>query len=144
MLSSFLFAACKSIDPLPPQDLIIEPTIPKPKPSTINIPIELNLDSYFKEADKSIPKKFSGGENACEGLSYKYELNRDAIKFNTFSSGIEYATSVNYNLDLSYCPKCTDIFNEKGNCIVPRFFGSCGINEPLKRADISFSSAIEL
>jgi hypothetical protein len=28
VLSSFLFAACKSIDPLPPQDLIIEPTIP--------------------------------------------------------------------------------------------------------------------
>ena len=144
LLSSFLFSACKSIDPLPPQDLIIEPTIPKSKPSTINIPIELNLDNYFKEADKSIPKKFSGGESTCEGLSYKYELNRDAIKFNTFSSGIEYATSVNYNLDLSYCPKCTDIFNEKGNCIVPRFFGSCGINEPLKRADISFSSAIEL
>ncbi|MFM7662578.1 MAG: DUF4403 family protein, partial [Bacteroidota bacterium] len=26
---------------------------------------------------------------------------------------------------------------------VPRFFGSCGINEPLRRADISFSSTID-
>ena len=56
VLSSFLFAACKSIDPLPPQDLIIEPTIPKPKPSTINIPIELNLIVISKKQINLSPK----------------------------------------------------------------------------------------
>lgn len=144
ILILLLLSSCKSIEPLPPQNQIVEPSISKPKVSAISIPIEVNLDTYFKEADKAIPKVFTGGEKLCEGLSYNYELNRDPIKFNTFSSGIEYTTTVNYKLDLSYCPKCTDIFNDKGNCIVPRFFGSCGINESLRRADISFSTALEL
>ena len=139
-----ILSACKTIEPLPPQNQIVEPSISKSKASSITIPIEVDLESYFKEADKSIPKIFTGGESTCEGLSYTYELNREPIKFNTFPSGIEYKTTVNYKLDLSYCPKCTDLFNDKGNCIVPRFFGSCGINEPLRRADISFSTALEL
>ena len=137
-------SSCKSIEPLPPQNQIVEPSIGKSKASAISIPIEVNLDTYFKEADKSIPKVFTGGEKLCEGLSYNYELNRDPIKFKTFNSGIEYTTTVNYKLDLSYCPKCTDLFNDKGNCIVPRFFGSCGINESLRRADISFTTELEL
>ena len=140
----FLISGCKTIVPLAPADKLIEPSISKPKPSSINVPIEVNLGSYFNQADKSIPKTFSGKESACEGLSYSYELNREALKFNTISTGIEYTTTVNYKLDLSYCPKCTDLFNDKGNCIVPRFFGSCGINESLRRADISFSTSVEL
>ena len=143
ILALFL-AACKSIEPIPPSSKPIEPTISKAKASSITIPIEVNLDNYFSLADKSIPTKFTGGVSACEGLTYNYELNRDQIKFSTIPNGIEYSTSVNYKLDLSYCPKCTDLFNDKGNCIVPRFFGSCGIKEPLRRADISFSSSIGL
>ena len=108
-----ILSACKTIEPLPPQNQIIEPSISKSKASSITIPIEVDLESYFKEADKSIPKIFTGGESACEGLSYTYELNREPIKFNTFHSGIEYKTTVNYKLDLSYCPKCTDLFNDK-------------------------------
>lgn len=137
-------SSCKTIEPLPPQNRIVDPIKSTSKVSSISIPIEVNLENYFGLADKSIPKLFTGNESNCEGLSYNYELNRDAINFNTFSSGIEYSTTVNYKLDLSYCPKCTNFFNDKGNCIVPRFFGSCGINEPLRRADISFSTALEL
>jgi hypothetical protein len=139
-----IFSACKSIEPIPPKIKLLEPTISKAKTSSISIPIEVNLENYFSLADKSIPKTFSGGVSSCEGLSYNYELNRDLISFTTIPTGIEYSTSVNYKLDLSYCPKCTDLFDKNGNCIVPRFFGSCGINEPLRRADISFSSNLRL
>lgn len=144
ILLFLILTACKSIEPIPPASKPVEPTISKAKASSITIPIEVNLENYFSLADKSIPTKFTGGVSACEGLTYNYELNRDLIKFSTIPSGIEYSTTVNYKLDLSYCPKCTDIFNDKGNCIVPRFFGSCGINEPLRRADISFSSGLVL
>ena len=144
MIITLFLTACKSIEPIPPISKTIEPTISKAAASSITLPIEVNLDNYFSLANKSIPTKYTGSETACEGLSYNYELIRDQIKFSTIPTGIEYSTSVNYNLDLSYCPKCTELFNEKGNCIVPRFFGSCGINEPLRRADISFISSISL
>jgi len=139
-----ILTGCKSIDPLPPEEKIIDPPIKTASLSYLSIPIELNLKNSFVEAEKDIPKTFSGKQNSCEGLSYTYRLNRDAIQFKTNTNGLDFSTSLKYSLDLSYCPKCTDLFSKEGNCVVPRFFGSCGINEPLRKASISFSSKINI
>jgi len=138
----FLFG-CKTIEPQSPQSNLLEPIISQPKMSMLNIPVEVKLESYFGQVNNSIPTKFVGGESACEGLSYQYELNREDILFNTQSFGIDFSTTINYKLNLNYCLKCTDLINDNGNCVVPRIFGSCGNNEPLRKADISLSSTID-
>lgn len=140
----FLLLGCKSIEPLPPIEKIIDPPISQPKTSYISIPVELNLKSSFNEAEKSIPNSFSGKESSCVGLSYSYKMNRDSIKFSTNASGISFSTKLKYALDLSYCPKCTDWFSNAGTCVVPRLTGSCGIGEPLRNASISFSSKMSI
>lgn len=143
-LFGLLLVSCKSIEPLAPSEKIIDPPISVAKASYLSIPIEINLESYFKSAETSIPKSFSGNQKACEGLSYSYQLKREPISFKTNSFGLDFSTNLAYSLDLSYCPSCTSLFNKEGNCIVPRFFGSCGIKEPMRSAAISFATKLEM
>jgi hypothetical protein len=136
--------SCKSIEPLAPSEKIIDPPISVAKASYLSIPIEITLESYYKSAESSIPTSFSGKEKNCEGLSYTYQLKRDPISFKTNTVGLDFSTKVAYSLDLSYCPKCTYLFNNEGNCVVPRFFGSCGIKEPMRSASLSFATKLEM
>ena len=146
--SFFLFGlflvSCKSIEPLAPSEKIIDPPISVAKASYLSIPIEITLESYYKSAESSIPTSFSGKEKNCEGLSYTYQLKRDPILFKTNAQGLDFSTHLSYSLDLSYCPKCTNLFSNEGNCLVPRFFGSCGIKEPMRSASISFATKLEM
>jgi hypothetical protein len=139
-----ILIGCKSIEPLPPEEKIIDPPIKKAKLSYLSIPVDMNLKNSFSDAEKNIPKKFLGEEKSCEGLSYTYEMNRNAIQFNTNSNGLDFSTDIQYSLKLSYCPKCTDIFSDQGNCVVPRFYGSCGVNESKRKASISFSNKLSV
>jgi hypothetical protein len=141
MLFSIL-VGCKSIEPLPPEEKIIDPPIKTAKLSFLSIPVEMSLKNSFSEAEKNIPKKFVGEEKSCEGLSYTYQINRNPIQFKTNTNGLDFSTDIEYSLKLSYCPKCTDIFSDKENCIVPRFYGSCGVNESMRKATISFSNKL--
>ena len=143
-LFGLLLVSCKSIEPLAPSEKIIDPPISVAKASYLSIPIEINLESYYKSAESSIPKSFSGKEKNCEGLSYTYQLKRDPVLFKTNAQGLDFSTNLSYSLDLSYCPKCTNLFSNEGNCVVPRFFGSCGINEPMRSASISFATKLEM
>jgi len=143
-LFGFFLVGCKSIEPLPPTETIIDPPISEAIASYLSIPIEINLENYYKSAESSIPTSFSGKEKNCEGLSYTYQLKRDPILFKTNAVGLDFSTKVAYSLDLSYCLKCTDVFSNEGNCIVPRFFGSCGINEPMRSASLSFATKLEM
>jgi hypothetical protein len=143
-LCGVLFVGCKSIEPLAPTETIIDPPISVAKASYLSIPIEINLESYYKSAESSIPTSFSGKEKNCEGLSYTYQLKRDPILFKTNAQGLDFSTNLSYSLDLSYCPKCTNLFSNEGNCVVPRFFGSCGIKKPMRSASISFATKLEM
>ena len=49
-----------------------------------------------------------------------------------------------YSLKLNYCPQCTDLFNKNGNCIIPRVYVSCGINEPLRKIQIDYKTEIKI
>ena len=51
------------------------------KESTIYLPIKINLQPYFNETEKSLPKTFNGKEDNCSGVSYSYKFTRNPIEF---------------------------------------------------------------
>jgi len=146
VLVLFVFAlfSCGSIKPEAPVKSEIELNIPSQSVSSIKIPIKVDLKPYFIETDKSIPYRFKGSDQACEGISYSYKFFREAIKFNGVNNQIFFEVNGKYSLKLNYCPQCTSLFNDKGNCIVPRIYSSCGVKEPLRKIEVGYATRIGL
>ena len=139
-----LLAGCGQIKPVAPEVMITKPGPGKQVASVINIPIQVELKSYFGEADKSVPNTFEGKEENCEGTSYAYVFKREPISFTGKGSDLQFDIDGKYALRMNYCPQCTDMFSNEGHCIVPRIFASCGINEPMRRIAISYTSRFEI
>jgi hypothetical protein len=143
IITFFLFS-CGSIKPEQPLNEFQDaPKINQPI-SSIVVPIKINLTPYLKETENSIPKKFSGKEENCEGVSFSYIFYRDPIKFNGNKNMLTFDIDGKYSLKLNYCPKCTELFDNKGNCLVPRLFVSCGINEPLRKIKIGYKTELSI
>lgn len=142
VLFGLSFSACKQIAPLAPvndaQDI---PPIEQPV-SQIIVPVELSLTSYFKQIDESVDQEFNGGQQQCEGVSYNYHFQRKPIKFSANNKKISYDVAGEYWIKMSYCPKCTDVFSSKPTCISPRIPFSCGINEPMRKMELQYSTSI--
>lgn len=136
--------SCKSIVAKAP--LAVASTVPEiiQQPSQINVPIKIDLTPYLKEAEKSIPMNFKGQESQCEGVSFSYDFDRKPIQFNGQDSHLFYTINGHYALKINYCPKCTELFDEKGSCISPRVYVSCGVNEEKRKLSITYSSQIRL
>ena len=67
--------SCKTITiDLPVPDFKVVAELSAPEPSFLSLQTELALKPYLKEADKSLDKKFSGGEDPCEGIQYNYQI----------------------------------------------------------------------
>ncbi len=137
-------AGCRSIQPEIPEEKVT--TIPQitPKESLISLPLKINLEPYFKDTEKSLPKKFQGKEEQCEDVSYEYTFYRDPIKFKGMGEYLYYEVDGKYALKLNYCPECTSLFNSKGNCIVPRIYVSCGVGEPLRKVSVGYTTKIKI
>lgn len=143
---SFLFfllltvSSCKSIEPAAP---VLQPqAVPSPPiaASSLSIPIEIDLKPYFTLADKQVDTRFTGGESPCEGVSYNYYFERDALKLS--GKNTEVTTEVNgrYKIQMAYCAKCTGMFSSTPVCLSPIIPFSCGINEPMRKIRLSFIS----
>lgn len=133
---------CKSIQPEAPiNDFVPIPPIEQPV-SHIIFPVELSLVPYFKNIDQSIDKEFNGGEQQCAGVSYNYHFQRNPISFTAENKKISYDIAGEYWIKMSYCPSCTDVFSSKSNCISPRIPFSCGVNEPLRKMELQYSTTI--
>lgn len=140
----FILSSCKTIVVDQPSVQVVErPQIVQPV-STIHVPVQLNLKPYFDQIEQSIPKKIKGSEQNCEGVSYSYEMFRKPIEFSGRQNQLDYNVRANYSLKLNYCPSCTFTFNSDGNCIIPRVYATCGVNEQLRGMEISYSSAISI
>lgn len=114
------------------------------KVSTIHVPIEVNLKNYLTEAEKQTPKKFEDEKQACEGVSFWYKLERNHLEFDGKENQLLLNLSGKYAIKINYCPKCTGLFSDKENCIVPRVYASCGINEPMRKIKVSTSTALSV
>ena len=140
-----ILCSCGALEPTAPE--IIVKTVPfiiQPA-STVVVPIKINLTPYFKDTDKSIPKKFTGKEENCEDVSFSYFFQRDPIVFTGSGNSILFDIDGRYSLNINYCAKCTDLFSAQPHCITPRLYVSCGNNgEPMRKVAVGYTTVIKL
>ena len=141
---SVLTGCATAINPEMPEINITEASIPEQEVSSIKIPIKINLAPYFEETNASVPSKFMGDEQVCEGVSYTYKFLRDEIKFNGIGSKLQFDVDGKYSLYLNYCPQCTELFDNDGSCIVPRIYVSCGVDEPMRKVHVGYDTQIKV
>ena len=115
------------------KDFSVQPT------SVVNIPVTLDLSQFYKEAEASISKTYSGKEEPCQGLRYSYQFTRTPIQFNGESDKINIAFRGAYKMNMAYCAACA--FDR---CVVPAPAASCGVDEPERRLDIGFAMSYQL
>ncbi len=135
--------SCKTIQPIEPTISYATTNYVQP-PSLITLPIEIQLDNYLKTAEKNIPTTFKDDKQQCEGVSVSYVFERNPIEIGSATNKLLLELSGKYGIKISYCPKCTNLLNENGNCIVPRVSASCGMNEPMRKIKISTSTALTI
>ena len=141
VFTSLIFFGCSTIKTSEPLVSVREiPLIVQPK-STLNLPISINLRTYFEDVEKSIPKKMEGDETFCEGVSYSYKLNRSPIKFSGKLNELSYDIPCEYALKLNYCPTCHGLFSDS-SCVVPRVYASCGVGEAMRKMEVGYTSKI--
>jgi hypothetical protein len=136
--------SCGSIKPKVPVISITEVSLPEQKVSFIYLPIEVNLDPYLKMAEKELPNNFKGKVDNCEGYNYTYSFDRKPLKIEGKGQEIEYNVPGSYLLYLNYCPKCTNLFDVKGTCVIPRIYASCGVDESKRRIELSFATKFKV
>lgn len=137
-------SACKTIAPAEPQ---LQPTLAPPieqEPSTILLPVDVDLTPYYALADKQVPMKFDGGEHPCEGVAFDYHFVRDPMKLAAVNNEVTIDVSGKYWIKMSYCPNCSDLVTAKPICVTPRIPFSCGIDEPMRKIEIQYQSVVQL
>jgi hypothetical protein len=139
-----MLPACGTITPNEPKVSVTNPVPEKQEVSIIDIPIQVELKPYFKQADAAVPSKFTGKEEHCEGTSYSYAFERSPIEFEGKGNDLQFKIDGKYALKINYCPNCTDMFDSKGSCVIPRLYASCGVGEPLRKIAIAYTSSFEL
>jgi hypothetical protein len=139
-----LFLACRSIQPEAPVSDIVQPPLNDQPLSTLVIPISINLTSYFKEVEKSLPYNFKDSDQKCEGISYAYNFFRKPLQFEGRQDFLDFNIKGKYNLKLNYCPTCTDLFTSENNCVIPRVYVSCGISEPMRNVELGYTSTFSI
>jgi hypothetical protein len=139
-----LLMSCKQIAPIAPAIQVEKPLPPKQPVSVIDVPIHIELKSYFKQADEQVPAKFEGKEQKCEGTSFSYVFERAPLQIKGKGNELQFDIAGKYALKMNYCPQCTDLFDDKGNCVLPRLYASCGVGEPMRKIEISYKTAFDL
>ncbi len=140
----FVIASCKTIQtyPPPPEFRLVE-DLSSSEPSFLNIQTQVSLKPYLDEAEKSLEYKFWGSEKTCQGVSYNYGFERSPIDFKLSDDEVSYTIDGKFNLYLSYCPGCHELFGDE-QCIIPRITASCGVNEPKRKVQLSYTSKVAI
>lgn len=138
------FVSCRTVKTaLPDTEVKSIPPIEN-KFSTISLPIEIDLTPYLNDVEKSLDKTFRGKEDNCSGVSYSYRFERNPIKFDGKGALLNYEVSGKYALNLNYCPECTFLFDDKGSCVVPRVYASCGVGEPMRKVKVAYATKVDV
>ena len=138
------FTSCKDIETVVPENFVEPYPALNAEVSSITIPIEMDLSSYLKAADKEVPHSLTGKNEQCEGVSTFYSIKRDDIKFSGSGNKMGYEVDGQLKLKINYCPKCQTLTDEKGSCIIPRVYVSCGDNEPMRKFKVKYSTTVKV
>lgn len=144
LLMGCFLTSCKAIETAVPENFVEPYPALNNEVSAITIPVEIDLSSYLKAAEKEIPKSYSGKNEQCEGVSTTYSIKRDDIKFSGSGNKIGYEVDGLLKLKINYYPKCQTLTDEKGSCIIPRVHVSCGENEPMRKFSLKYSTAVKV
>lgn len=136
--------ACGSIVPQQPQITATTPLEIPARTGAVKLPIEIDLAPYLNIVEKDLPKTFTGSEDNCDGVSFKYYFKREPIVFSGNQSTMAYNVNGEYNIRANYCAKCGEAFGSGPFCLTPRVYVSCGVGEPLRRIQIGFESKISI
>jgi len=139
-----LLYSCKTLQPLAPSGTAANiPNITQPV-SNVEVPVTVDLKSYFVQAENSVPNKYSDNQQPCQGLRYNYTFTRTPFTITGANNVVNLKFTGSYGFTASYCPKCATILSSGPQCITPVVSAQCGVGEPLRRMEISYQSTINV
>lgn len=144
-LLSLLLYSCATTKPLAPAKAAADiPKLVQPV-SNIDVPVTVDLKSYFVQAENSVPTKYSDNQQPCEGLRYFYTFTRTPFMITGSNNVINLKFIGSYGFNASYCAKCSSMFGSGQQCIVPVVSAQCGMSgEPPRRMEISYQTTINV
>jgi len=99
LVTLFLYS-CKTIEAVQPEVSNQPIPVSEQNSSIITVPIEMNLKPYFDDVEKNTPKKFTGKEENCEGVSYNYIFLRSPINIAGKKDEFEFSINGKYGLSV--------------------------------------------
>lgn len=138
--------SCASTKPLAPiaNTEVDIPKLVQPV-SNVEVPVIVDLKNYIKQAETSVPNKYSDNQQPCEGLRYYYTFSRTPFNITGSNNTINLKFVGSYGFTVSYCAKCSGLLGSGQQCIVPVVSAQCGMgDEPPRRMEISYRSTISV
>jgi hypothetical protein len=143
LLPIFLYS-CATLKPNAPANTGMDvPKIVQPI-SNIEVPVTVDLKSYFVQAENSVPNKYSDNQQPCEGLRYNYTFTRTPFTISGSNNMVNLKFTGSYGFTASYCAKCATLFGSELKPVTPVVSAQCGVGEPLRRMVISYQSTINV
>ncbi|HWD89144.1 MAG TPA: DUF4403 family protein [Mucilaginibacter sp.] len=143
-LSSLLYS-CAATKPLAPTPTATDvPKIEQPV-SNVDVPVTVDLKSYFVQAENSVPTKYTDNQQPCEGLRYQYVFTRTPFTITGSNNVVNLNFTGSYGFSVSYCAKCMTLPGSGQTPIVPVVSAQCGWgDEAPRRMQISYQSTISV
>ena len=140
-----LLYSCATTKPLAPTATAVDvPKIEQPV-SNVDIPVTVDLKSYFVQAENSVPTKYTDNQQPCEGLRYQYVFTRTPFTITGSNNVVNLSFVGSYGFSASYCAKCAALPGAGPTPIVPVISAQCGWgDETPRRMQISYQSTISV
>lgn len=137
-------SSCRSILPEAPASVNLSTAPPEISSVTnsIVVPVEINLSTYFRDANKSVPKITSGSDKPCQGIRYDYQFQKDSFEISTINNRLLSELYGSYWIKMEYCAACSDLISAKPICLTPVIPFSCGIDEKKPSLRIRFETEL--
>src|SRR6185312_1045340 len=141
-----LLYSCATTKPLAPTPIATAdiPRIEQPV-SNVEVPVTVDLKSYFVQAENSVPTKYTDNKQPCEGLRYQYTFTRTPFTITGRNNVVNLSFVGAYGFSASYCAKCADVLGSGPSPVVPVVSGQCGWgDESPRHMQISYQSTINI
>lgn len=138
--------SCRTILPEAPTSINLASAPPEINSmiNSIVVPVEINLSTYFKQANKSVPEITAGSDKPCSGIRYEFQFKKDSFDISTVNNHLLSELHGSYWIKMEYCAACSDLLSAKPICLTPVIPFSCGINEKKPSLRIRFSTELTI